>query len=366
MTIPFVDLQAQYQSIQAEVDAALAQVVASSRFVGGPVVQAFEAEFADFCGVKHAIGVGNGTDALQLALRACGVGPGDEVITATFTFTATAEAIVNVGARPVFVDVDETYTLDVDQVADCISPHTRAIIPVHLYGQPADVTPLRDLAEQHGLLVIEDGAQAHGAHYQGRCVGALGHLACFSFYPSKPLGAYGDGGAVLTDDDRWAHQVRVLADHGRTGYYQHEFIGINSRLDALQAAVLRIKLRHLEEWNAERQRAARTYDALLASSGLGLPYVAPGREHVYHLYVVRCPDRDALRQRFEAAGIGAGLHYPVPLHLQPAYRSLGYERGSLPHSEAWADQILSLPMYAELTDDQVEQVVAVVNQAGLA
>jgi dTDP-4-amino-4,6-dideoxygalactose transaminase len=363
MGVPFVDLQAQYQVIRDEVDAAMAAVVASGRFVGGPVVEAFESEFAAYCGVKHAVGVGNGTDALHLALRACGVGPGDEVITAALTFTATAEAIVAAGARPVFVDVDETYTLDVDQVAGQITAHTRAVVPVHLYGQPADMAPLMALAEQHGLTVIEDGAQAHGARYQGRCVGALGHMACFSFYPAKPLGAYGDGGAVLTNDDGWAQQVRVLADHGRTGYYEHQFVGINSRLDALQAAVLRIKLRHMDEWNAARRHVAATYDRLLASTGLALPRVAPGREHVYHLYVVRHPDREALRQRLHEAGIATGLHYPVPLHLQPAYGDRGYQPGSLPNSEAWAADVLSLPMYAELTAEQIAEVTASVAAA---
>jgi dTDP-4-amino-4,6-dideoxygalactose transaminase len=360
MPVPFVDLKAQYHSIHDQVDAALAEVIESSRFVGGAAVEAFEAEFAHACGVKHAVGVGNGTDALQVALRACGVGSGDEVITAAFTFMATAEAIVNAGARPVFVDVDETYTLDVNQVADRITARTKAILPVHLYGQPADIDPLMELAQRHGLVVVEDAAQAHGARYKGRRVGSLGHIACFSFYPSKPLGAYGDAGAVLTNDDRWAQQVRTICDHGRTGYYQHDLIGCNSRLDALQAAVLRVKLQHLDEWNAARRGVALHYAELLASSGLILPYVAPEREHVYHLYVVRARDREGLRQHLQQAGIGTGLHYPGPLHLQPAYAFLGYQRGSLPNTEAWADQILSLPMYAEMTPCQVSEVAAAI------
>ncbi len=359
MTVPFVDLQVQYRAIRAEVDSAMAEVIASSRFVGGPVVEAFENEFARFCGARYAVGVGNGTDALLLALRAVGVGPGDEVITAALTFTATAEAIASAGARPVWVDVDETYTVDVDQVAARVTPRTRAIIPVHLYGQPADVAPLMELAERHGLVVVEDGAQAHGARYHGRRVGALGHIACFSFYPAKNLGAYGDGGAVVTDNEQWAKQVRILADHGRTGYYEHEFIGGNSRLDALQAAVLRVKLRYLDEWNEARRRVAARYAELLATSGLVLPAVGAGREHVYHLYVVRAADRDGLRQRLQQAGIGTGLHYPLPLHCQPAYRELGRQRGELPNSEAWTAQVLSLPMYAELTEEQIEQVAAV-------
>jgi dTDP-4-amino-4,6-dideoxygalactose transaminase len=252
--------------------------------------------------------------------------------------------------------------LDVDQVADRITPRTKALLPVHLYGQPADMSPLMDLAQRHGLVVVEDAAQGHGARYQGQRVGSLGHIACFSFYVTKNLGALGDAGAIVTNDDGWAEVLRRLRDHGRSGHYLHETIGCNSRLDALQAAVLRVKLRHLDEWNAARRGVARVYDSLLASSGLSLPYVAPGREPVYHLYVVRTPagGRDGLMQRLEEAGIGSGIHYPLPLHLQPAYRSLGYERGSLPNSEAWADQVLSLPMYAELTPGQVEQVVSAI------
>ena len=360
LSVPFVDLRAQTESIRAEIDAALDQVIDSGRFVGGPLVEAFEAEFACFCGARHAIGVANGTDALCLALRACGVGPGDEVITTAFTFTATAEAIVSAGARPVLVDVDDTYTLDIGQVTERLTPRTKAILPVHLYGQPADMGPLLALAKEHGLYVVEDAAQAHGARYHGRRVGALGHVACFSFYPAKNLGAFGDAGAIVTDNDEWARRVRVLADHGRMSYYLHDMVGCNSRLDAVQAAVLRVKLRHLDEWNAGRRRAARTYEALFASSELSLPHAAPGREHVYHLYVVRSARRDALREHLQRAGIGTGLHYPVPLHLQPAYRDLGYERGAFPNSEAWADQILSLPMYAELSDGQIEQVVSAV------
>ena len=360
MPVPFVDLKAQYDSIHDQVNDALSEVLESCRFVGGAVVEAFETEFAQACGVKHAVGVGNGTDALQVALRACGIGPGDEVITTAFTFMATAEAIVNAGARPVFVDVDDTYTLDVSQVQDRITARTRAILPVHLYGQPADIDPLMELAERHGLVVVEDAAQAHGARYKNRRVGSLGHIACFSFYPSKPLGAYGDGGAILTNSDQWAHQVRTICDHGRTGYYEHALIGCNSRLDALQAAVLRVKLRHLDEWNEARRQVALRYAQLLVSSDLFLPHVAPEREHVYHLYVVRSRDREGLRQRLQKAGIGVGLHYPGPLHLQPAYASLGYRRGSLPNTEDWADQILSLPMYAEMTKNQISEVAAAI------
>jgi dTDP-4-amino-4,6-dideoxygalactose transaminase len=364
MSMPLVDIRAQHDGIRDEIESAIAGVMESGRFVGGPEVAGFESEFAEFCDVRHAIGVANGTDALQLALQACGVGRDAEVITAAFTFTGTAEAIVNAGAQPVFVDIDKTYTLDIDQVADRITARTKAVIPVHLYGQTADMAPLMDLAEKHGLYVIEDAAQAHGARYQGRRAGSLGHIACFSFYVAKNLGALGDAGAVVTDNDQWAQTVRLLRDHGRSGHYLHEVVGYTSRLDALQAAVLRVKLRHLDDWNVARRRVARTYDALLEPSGLALPYAAPEREHVYHLYVVRSRNRDRLRQRLEEAGISSGLHYPIPLHLQPAYRSLGYEHGSLPNSEGWAEQVLSLPMYPEMTDSQVEQVAAVVCQEG--
>ena len=363
MPVPFLDLKAQHSSIRGEIDAAIAEVIDSGRFVGGPILEAFESEFAAYCGVKHAMGVGNGTDALQLALKACGVGPGDEVITAAFTFTATAEAIVNIGATPVFVEVDESYTLDVSQVAGRINARTKAIIPVHLYGQTADMTPLMVLAEEHGLVVVEDAAQAQGARYQGQRAGSLGHIACFSFYVGKNMGALGDAGAVVTDNDRWADAVRQLRDHGRSGHYLHEVVGYNSRLDTIQAAVLRIKLRRLDAWNAARRRVAATYASALAGSGLALPKVAAGREPIYHLYVVRAPNREALKQHLDQAGIGTGIHYPVPLHLQPAYRYLGYERGALPRSEAWADQVLSLPMFAEMTQDQVEQVAAEVRRS---
>lgn len=360
MTVPFFDIRAQHDSIRAEMDAAIQRVMDSGRFVGGPEVEAFEAEFAQFCEAKHAVGVGNGTDALQLALRVCGVGAGDEVITTAFTFTATAEAIINVGAQPVFVDVDQTYTLDVAQVAERITHRTKAILPVHLYGQPADMAPLMDLAQRHGLVVVEDAAQGHGARYRGQRVGSLGHIACFSFYVTKNLGALGDAGAIVTNDDGWAQALRRLRDHGRSGHYLHESIGCNSRLDALQAAVLRVKLRHLDSWNASRRSLARLYDELLATSSLGLPYVAPGRELVYHLYVVRAGDREGLIRQLDNAGIGTGIHYPIPLHLQPAYRSLEVQSGSLPNSEAWSNQVVSLPMYAELSPADVRLVVGAI------
>lgn len=364
MAIPFVDLKAQHSVLRDELHSAMDDVFESGRFIGGPVLEAFESEFAEYCGVKHAMGVGNGTDALQLALKACGVGQGDEVITVAFTFTATAEAIVNMGAQPVFVDVDETYTVDINQVADRITDRTKAIIPVHLYGQSANMTPLMELADRHRLVVIEDAAQAQGARYNGKRAGSLGHIACFSFYVAKNLGALGDAGAVVTDNDEWAKAVRTLRDHGRSGHYEHTEIGYNSRLDTLQAAVLRVKLRYLDDWNAGRRRVAQAYRTAFEGSQLVLPYVSPEREHVYHLFVVLAQDREELRKRFDAAGIGSGIHYPIPLHLQPAYSFLGYELGSLPNSEAWSEQVLSLPMFPEMTDGQVEQVAAVVLNLG--
>jgi len=360
MNIPLVDLKAQYLSIKDEIDAAMAGVIRTCRFVGGKEVEAFEGEFAAFCDVKYAIGVGNGTDALQLALLACGVERGAEVITVAHTFTATAEAVVNVGARPVFVDVDETYTMDMNQVADRITARTRAIMPVHLYGQSADMDPLISLAEKHGLIVIEDAAQAHGARYRGRRFGSLGHLACFSFYPGKNLGAYGDAGAVITDDPELAQCIRMFHDHGRTGKYMHQQVGFNSRLDALQAAILRVKLSHLDRWNECRRKHAVLYDQLLADvPGVVTPYVAPNVEHVYHLYVIQVPNRDEVQAALKAAGVETGIHYPIPLHEQPAYAHLGYKPEDLPVTHALAPRILSLPMYPELTDEQIHSVVDV-------
>ncbi|MCL5958576.1 MAG: DegT/DnrJ/EryC1/StrS family aminotransferase [Chloroflexi bacterium] len=364
MTIKFVDLKAQLHSIKDEIDAAMNEVMSNCSFVGGKAIKTFEEEFAAYCGVKHVLGVGNGTDALQLALLGCGVGPGQEVITATHTFTATAEAIVNVGARPVFVDVDQTYNIDVNQVQDKITSRTRAIIPVHLYGQPADMAPLMSLADKHGLKVIEDAAQAHGARYQGRRAGSLGHVACFSFYPGKNLGAYGDAGAVATGDPEIARRVDVLRDHGRAGKYVHEVVGFNSRLDSLQAAVLRVKLSHLDDWNERRRSRAALYNDLLAGvPGVVTPFVAPNVEHVYHLYVIQVPERDRVQAALKQAGIETGIHYPIPLHEQPAYSNLKHMPDDFPVSHAIAPQILSLPMFAELTDEQIHYVVDAVKEA---
>ncbi|MBU0492229.1 MAG: DegT/DnrJ/EryC1/StrS family aminotransferase [Chloroflexi bacterium] len=361
VAIPFVDLGAQYRAIQAEIDAAIQEVLASTAFVGGAQVRQFEAEFAEFCQVPYAIGVANGTDAIELALQACGVGPGDEVITVSHTFTATAEAIVNVGATPVFVDIHpQTYTMAVEGLEARITPRTKVIMPVHLYGHPADMDPIVALARRHGLRVIEDAAQAQGARYQGRRAGSLGDIACFSFYPGKNLGAYGDAGAVVTADPDLAQYVRRMHDHGRTEKYVHEHIGRNSRLDGLQAAILRVKLRHLDQWNDQRRDHAALYDELLPRLGISVPIPSNQVEPIYHLYVVRVPDREGLGAHLKAQGIATGIHYPLPLHLQPAYCHLGYREGDLPVTEAIAAEVLSLPMFPELTTDQIETVVGAV------
>ncbi len=336
-------------------------VLESSAFILGPDVAAFEEEFAAYCGAAHCVGLSSGTAALELALRALGVGPGHEVITTTHTFIATAEAISAVGARPVFVDIDSrTYNIDPAACAAAVTPATRALIPVHLYGQPADMARIGRLAADHSLAVVGDAAQAHGASWHGQPVGLLGDIACFSFYPGKNLGAYGDAGAVTTADPALAEQVRLLRNHGRHSKYVHEQIGFGERLDTLQAAVLRVKLRHLTAWTIARRRLAARYSTLLAGSGLALPAVVPGAEPVWHLYVVRTPLRDALLRHLKAQGIGAGIHYPVPLHLQPAYAGLGYRQGDLPISEEVAATCLSLPLYPEMSDDQQDRVVEAV------
>ena len=326
----------------------------------GPQNDAFEQEFADYCGAAECVTVGNGTDALHLALRAAGIGPGDEVITVAHTFFATTEAIRMVGATPVFVDIDpDLYTLDPSQIEARLTPRTRAILPVHLYGQLADMEPIMRLAAAHGLTVIEDAAQAHGAAYRGRRAGAVGHLACFSFYFSKNLGAYGEAGAVTTSDPELAQRLRILRDHGSDRRYHHVEYGFNARMDEVQAAVLRIKLRHLDDWNAQRRAHAATYADLLATHGLGLPRTGPDREHVFYVYVVRSPERDAVAARLRDAGIGSGIHFPVPIHLQPATADLGYRPGDLPVTEQAAQEVLSLPMYAELTAPQLARVAEV-------
>ncbi|HQE99079.1 MAG TPA: DegT/DnrJ/EryC1/StrS family aminotransferase [Anaerolineae bacterium] len=355
------DLQRQYAALKTEVDAAIAGVLARGTFILGPEVVAFEREFAAYCGVAHAVGVGSGTEALHLALRACHIGPGDEVITVAHTAVATVAAIELSGARPIFVDLDpQRGTLDPSRLEAAITPRTRAVIPVHLYGCPAELTPILDIARRHRLRVIEDCAQAHGAGYEGRHVGSWGDLGAFSFYPTKNLGAYGDGGAVVTNDPELAERVRLLREYGWAERYVSHIKGLNSRLDELQAAILRVKLRHLEAWNARRRALAQHYGALLRDSGLQLPLDPPDGRHVYHLYVVRTPQREALRAFLREQGIGTLIHYPVPIHLQPAYADLGYGPRTLPETELAAAQVLSLPLYPELREDEVSAVCAAI------
>lgn len=364
MDIPLVDLRAQYLSIQPEVDEAIHNVLARSDFIHGEEVRLLEREFAEYCGTREAVGVSSGTEALRLALLACGVGEGDEVITTPFTFIATAEAILHVGARPVFVDIEPvTCNLNPDLLEAAITPRTKAVVPVHLYGMPADMDRTMDVARKHGLVVIEDAAQAHGATYRGRRAGSLGDMACFSFYPAKNLGAYGDGGMVVTQDRTKADSVRMLRDHGRKSKYEHLVVGYNSRLDTLQAAILRVKLRRLDRWNARRRAIAAMYRELLENVRVVLPHEGPDTEPCYYMFVVRTERRDHLNGILSAAGIGAGIHYPIPLHLQPALRHLGYARGDFPNSEQAASEVLSLPMYPELFAKQVVRVARVVSEA---
>lgn len=359
--IPLVDLKAQYAAIQPDVDSAIRRVVENTSFILGSEVNAFEKAFANVCGVKHCVGVGSGTAALELTLRALGLGPGDEVITVAHTFIATAEAISAVGATPIFIDVDpQTYNMSSSALLQTIGERTGAIIPVHIYGQPADMTTITAIAGQHGIPVIEDAAQAHAAVWAGRKAGGLGTAACFSFYPGKNLGAYGDAGAVTTDDDAVAEQVRLLRNHGRHDKYLHEIKGFGHRIDALQSAILGAKLPYLEEWTAARRRLAARYHQLLSDLELMLPYVDPQAEPAWHLYVIRVPLRDELLDYLKKQGIGAGVHYPIPLHLQPAYADLGYAPGSLPVTEAVARSCLSLPLYPEMSDEQQDRVVAAI------
>lgn len=359
--IPFVDLRAQHQAIRHELDAAIAAVLARADFVLGPEVEAFEEAFAEYCGVRHAVAVNSGTSALHLALLAAGVGPGDEVITVPFTFVATAIAIEMSGARPVFVDIHpETFTMDPARIPNVVTARTKAIIPVHLYGQPADMDPILEVARRHGLVVIEDAAQAHGAEYCGRRTGGLGQLGCFSFYPSKNLGACGEGGLVSTDDSALAREVRMLRDCGQDRKYHHVRRGFNYRLAGIQGAVLGVKLKYLDPWTRLRRTHAAHYGQALAGAGVGCPAEAPYARHVYHLFVVRTRARESLRDSLAAEGIQTGLHYPSPVHRQPAYADLGYPAGSFPASEQAAAEVVSLPMFPELTADQIGRVAAAI------
>lgn len=359
MKIPMVDLKGQYQSLQGEIDAAILQALGETRFILGPNVQSFDAECAEYLGVNHAISCASGTDALQLALLASGIQAGDEVITSAFTFIATAEAIRYLGAVPVFVDIQPgSFNIDPQAVAAAITPRTRAILPVHLFGQPADMDELLALADRHGLLLIEDCAQSFGSRYHDRMTGAMGCSGAFSFFPSKNLGCYGDGGMVTTSDDGIAAQIRMLRNHGSSQQYHHDVIGYNSRLDELQAVILRIKLKHIDEYNRERLRVARRYNERLAGSSLQTPRIPDDRDHVFHQYTLLCNDRERLRERVLAEQIACAVYYPIPLHQQKAFADTVQPR--LPITEDTARRCLSLPIYPEMTDDQVDTVCEVV------
>ena len=362
--VPFLDMKARHAPLREELMHAVGAVIDSGVFAGGPAVERFERDFAAYCGTRSAVGVGSGTEALWLTMVAMGIGPGDEVITVPMSFVATVEAICLAGAKPVFVDIDErTYTMDPQALEAAVTPRTKAVIPVHLFGQAADMSPILEIARRRGLRVIEDAAQAHGAEYQGRRTGSLGDAGCFSFYPSKNLGAFGEGGAVVTDHEDLAAKLRMLRDHGQTGKNRHSLIGWNSRLDAIQAAVLGVKLRHLDRENSLRREHAQRYDHWLA----GLPEVltplaAAGGRHVYHIYALRVRHRQELLREFAQKEIGFGMHYPVPIHLQPAYRILGHRHGDFPVAEQCAEEFVSLPMYPEITPAQIAFVTDSVRQ----
>lgn len=358
--VPLVDLRAQYASLRTEVLAAIERVMESGQFVLGPETEAFEREFAVYCQTSYAVGTNSGTSALHLALLAAGVGPGDEVITVPFTFVATAAAIGYTGARPVFVDVrPDSLTMDPELIEAAVTSRTRAIVPVHLYGQPADMGPITEIARARGLKVVEDACQAHGAEYRGRRAGSLGDLGCFSFYPGKNLGAYGEAGAVVTDDPELARSIGVLRHWGQERRYHHDRKGFNYRIEELQAALLRVKLRHLEEWTASRRAHARLYRELLEGV-VPMPAELPYARHVFHLYVIRTAARTALEAALSRAGIQSGVHYPVPVHLQPAWAELGYRRGDFPVTECASREVLSLPMFAELREATIGRIVDVV------
>ncbi len=356
-SVKFLDLQAQYQSIKPEIDKAVLGVLASSQYVLGPEVEAFEKEFAAAHGTAHAVAVNTGTSALHLALLAAGIGADDEVITVPMTFTATGAAIAYTGATPVFVDVDpDTFTMDPDLAEAAITPRTKAIMPVHLYGQPVDLDPLLAIAEKHGLLLIEDAAQAHLAEYRGRKVGGIGHVAGFSFYPGKNLGAYGEGGAATTNDAELARKMRLFRDWGQEKKYEHKMLAYNYRMDGIQGAILRVKLRYLEGWTEARRRLAERYQQRLGNLAVHPAREAQGRKHVYHVFSIFHPRRDELQEFLNSRGIQSGKHYPIPLHLQEAYAALGHKRGEFPVSERIGDEQLSLPIYPEMSDTDVDAV----------
>jgi dTDP-4-amino-4,6-dideoxygalactose transaminase len=362
--VPYLDLKAQYQSIKPEIDAAISNVLDSCQFVLGSEVAAFEQEFAAYSGATECIAVNSGTSALHLALLAGGVGPGDEVITVPYTFVASVAAVTYAGARPVLVDIDpHSFNMNPAAIEAAITPRTKAIMPVHLYGQPADMDPIMEIARRRGLIVIEDAAQAHGAKYKGRSVGSIGDMTCFSFYPTKNLGAYGEGGAVTTNNREFARSIRMLRDWGQDRKYHHVVRAFNYRMEGFQGAILRVKLRHLEQWTEARRTIVSKYNRLLADSAVDLPQEMPWARHVYHVYTVRSDDRDALQAALLTEGIQTAIHYAVPVHLQPAYADLGYRKGALPQSETAANQVLSLPLYPELSEQAITFVAHAVRKA---
>jgi dTDP-4-amino-4,6-dideoxygalactose transaminase len=361
--IPFVDLKAQYQSIKPEIDAAVIGVLESTQFVLGSAVASFEKTYGPYCQAEHAIGVSNGTSALHLALLAAGVGRGDEVITTPFTFIASVSAIDYTGARPVFADIDpSSFTIDPAKIEAAITPHTKAILPVHLYGRTADMDPILDIAKRHNLVVIEDAAQAHGAEYKGRRAGSMGDMGCFSFYPGKNLGAYGEGGAVTTNNPEYARKVRILRDWGAERRYYHDLKGFNYRLEGVQGAVLGVKMKYIEDWTEARRTHAARYNKLLADSAYDLPTTPAHLRHVYHVYAIRHPERDMLQAFLTERGIGTNIHYPIPVHLQRCFAELKHKVGDFPHAERAANEVLSLPMYPEFQPQQQDQVVAALHE----
>ncbi len=363
MTVPLLDLKAQYADLKTEIDDAVRRVMESTRFIGGPEVTGLEEEVARYSQCAHAVACASGTDALLLAMWALGIGAGDEVITSAYSFFASAGTVSNNGATPVFVDVDRrTYNLDVHKIEAAITPRTKALMPVHLFGQCADMTAIRALAERRKLWLIEDAAQAIGSEWEGRRAGSMGDYGCFSFFPSKNLGGAGDGGMIVANDAQHADRARLLCNHGARPKYYHALVGTNSRLDSLQAAILRVKLRHLDRWSEKRAQNARTYDALFEGSRVGRPFRDPRSRHIYNQYVIRCEGRDELKKHLEERGIGCEVYYPVPLHLQQCFAPLGYREGDMPESEAAARETLALPIYPELTEDQIRYVAAAVRE----
>jgi dTDP-4-amino-4,6-dideoxygalactose transaminase len=359
--VPYLDLKAQLKPLRAEIDAAIARTIDNCSFCLGPDVAQFEKDFARFCGAEHCVAFNSGTSALHVAMRLLDIGPGDEVITTPFTFVATSWAISYVGAKPVFVDIDDaTFNLDPQRVAQAITARTKAVMPVHLYGQPFDIDPIRDLCQKHQLPLVEDAAQAHGAKYKGRTIGTFGEISCFSFYPGKNLGACGEGGALVTNRADFAKRARSLREHGSAVRYYHDEVGYNYRMEGIQGAVLEIKLKHLNDWTRERQRVARRYAEVLADTPLQLPHQPAFAESVWHLYVVRHPRRDDLKKHLEANAVGCALHYPLPLHLQKCYASLGHQAGDFPNAEKAGRECLSLPIFPELTDAQIQRVAEVI------